>query len=135
LSYFGGGFLRQSRRATKEDRKDCESVAHDDFVVVGNKWWWEKGGGFVPAPLPRVYTNYKETALSRVVLGEFSRLLAALGIKAELARAIRWAVRCRHRAACASPLVLEAELARAQPFKGVSRTASFSRFQQNAESR
>jgi hypothetical protein len=77
LSYFGVGFLRQSRRATKEDRKDCGSVAHDDFVVGGNKWWWwEKGGGFRPALLPRVYTNYKETALSRIVLWMFSRLLA-----------------------------------------------------------
>ena len=77
LSYFGGGVLRQSRGVAEEDRKDCESVAHDDFVVGGNKWWWwEKGGGFRPALLPRVYTNYKETALSRVVLWMFSRLLA-----------------------------------------------------------
>jgi len=29
-----------------------------------------RGGGFGSAPLPRVYTNYEKTALSRTVLGE-----------------------------------------------------------------
>jgi hypothetical protein len=69
LSYLGWSILRQSRGVAEEDRKDCERVAHDDVVVGGEMVGW-RGGGFGPSPLPRVYTNYEKTALSRTVLGE-----------------------------------------------------------------